>query len=330
MAQAACIYNDATTSDYVLATAPAVDITGQTMTLEMWFKVLPAASTRSLITKSNATNLGWFLRLSSIGRVEFGTGTGSAMQLSGAGGVTPADGQWHHVAAVRSSALMVVYVDGALWSTTSITAPAMAAAPTSPLRLGQSSTGGAACGGAFTEVRVWNTARTLAQVQALMNNSAAGTESGLVACWPCNEGTGTTLHDVVASNHLALSNPMWFETSYPPPAAIPPAPNGGDGTPTLVAQTDTTGRAVWRQPAAWYVCTVTTYGTAQPSVFLAASHWLPGIGHGLCLGAGDAVRATVALQYGKQEVRPATGSATALELNVAPDVACHIEAWQLV
>jgi hypothetical protein len=330
MAQAACLYNDTASSDYAAATAPAVDLTGQTMTLEAWFKTLPAAATRYLIAKSNATNAGWFLRLGATGRLEFGTGTGAALQLSGAGGATPADGQWHHVACVRSSALMVIYVDGAVWSTTSVSAAAMGASATSALRLGQNSTGGAALGGAFTEVRVWNTARTQAQVLALLGVSAAGTESGLVACWPCNEGSGTTLHDVVASSALTLVNPVWFETMYPPPLATPSAPDGGGGTPTLVAQTDTTGRAVWRQPAAWYVCTVSSYGTAQPSVVLAASHWLPGIGHGLCLGTGDAVRATVALQYGKQEVRPATGTAAALELNVAPDVACHVEAWQLV
>ena len=54
--------------------------------------------------------------------------------------------------------------------------------------------------GLIDEVRIWNIARTQAQIQADMNQYLSGNESGLVGYWQFNEGSGQTIFDST-SNH---------------------------------------------------------------------------------------------------------------------------------
>jgi len=54
--------------------------------------------------------------------------------------------------------------------------------------------------GVFDEVRIWNKARTQAEIQADMNRQLIGTEGGLVGYWNFNEGSGNTVTDST-NNH---------------------------------------------------------------------------------------------------------------------------------
>ncbi len=49
--------------------------------------------------------------------------------------------------------------------------------------------------GKIDELRVWNVARTQEQIQAKMNVELSGSESGLLAYYRMNEGSGTTITD---------------------------------------------------------------------------------------------------------------------------------------
>ncbi len=61
--------------------------------------------------------------------------------------------------------------------------------------------------GLIDEVRVWNTARSAAEIQANFDQSLAGNEAGLVGYWRFNEPTGTTAIDSSAqANHGLLGN----------------------------------------------------------------------------------------------------------------------------
>lgn len=55
--------------------------------------------------------------------------------------------------------------------------------------------------GQIDEVRVWNIVRTEAQIQSTMNTQLAGTESGLIAYYKMEEGTGTTLGDATGNGN---------------------------------------------------------------------------------------------------------------------------------
>jgi Ca2+-binding RTX toxin-like protein len=54
--------------------------------------------------------------------------------------------------------------------------------------------------GKMDEVRVWNKARTQAEIQADMNRELAGTETGLVGYWNFNESSGDTVQDISGHN----------------------------------------------------------------------------------------------------------------------------------
>ncbi|MCB0754351.1 MAG: T9SS type A sorting domain-containing protein [Flavobacteriales bacterium] len=60
--------------------------------------------------------------------------------------------------------------------------------------------------GAFDEIRLWDDARSIGEIQGLMNECSNGTGSGLVAVYPFNDGSGLVANDIVGGNHGTLVN----------------------------------------------------------------------------------------------------------------------------
>jgi hypothetical protein len=76
--------------------------------------------------------------------------------------------------------------------------------------------------GEMDEVRVWNTARSEAEIQANRDRRLAGDEPGLVAYWNFDEGEGQVVSDVTTNrNHGRLgsseaadgNDPVWVPVS---------------------------------------------------------------------------------------------------------------------
>jgi Concanavalin A-like lectin/glucanases superfamily/Bacterial Ig domain/Calcineurin-like phosphoesterase len=100
--------------------------------------------------------------------------------------------------------------------------------------------------GAIDEVRVWNVARTAAEVSAMMNTPITGTVPGLLARYGLNEGTGITAASSIGAIPGILTNgPLWTDgvvmTPNAPPVVSLTAPPGlatnlgTSGTVTLSA-----------------------------------------------------------------------------------------------
>ena len=103
-----------------------------------------------------------------------------------------ADGQWHHVAMSYSgnsdASGVNIYVDGVLQSKTVLFNNLSGSIQTTvPALLGTRASTGNFWDGTLDEVRVWNTERTQAEIQANMNNELS-TATGLVAAYHFNEG----------------------------------------------------------------------------------------------------------------------------------------------
>jgi len=64
------------------------------------------------------------------------------------------------------------------------------------------------------EVRVWNTARTQQEIQENMNKELTGSETGLVAYYKINEGSGSTLTDSAGNNDGEIIGATWQEVDY--------------------------------------------------------------------------------------------------------------------
>jgi hypothetical protein len=90
--------------------------------------------------------------------------------------------------------------------------------------------------GILDEVRIWNHARSITELQSTMNLMLTGTEPGLIGYWPFDEGSGQLAADLTGNgNHARLgvgnnadsSDPAWVISDAPvsPMLWIPFAPS---------------------------------------------------------------------------------------------------------
>ena len=124
------------------------------------------------------------------------------------------DGEWHHVAVSYTAGTqigdVVAYIDGVQDTSTgqgnlNYTPNTVSGQAT----LGLRGNGGNyyPFTGQLDEVRIWNTARTATQIQNNYNQTLSGSESGLVAYYNFDEGTGNTVNDLTSnSNNGTLTN----------------------------------------------------------------------------------------------------------------------------
>jgi hypothetical protein len=107
-------------------------------------------------------------------------------------------GQWHHVAGTYDHNTLRIYLDGALVATQVVGAKTVVNSSSS-LRLGVDDNNGIYFDGQMSDARVWNVARTQAEIQAGMNSPLTGNEAGLVGLWRLNDTAGVKATD--ASGH---------------------------------------------------------------------------------------------------------------------------------
>lgn len=125
------------------------------------------------------------------------------------------DDTWYHVAATYDGSTMKLYLNG-----TEVGSSAKTGTITT------NSAVGAYIGanppsidnpwhGAIDEVRIWNVARTQAQLQANSNNELTGNEAGLQAYYQFNEGTGQIITDIAGNNNTILGSTNAADTHDP-------------------------------------------------------------------------------------------------------------------
>ncbi|MEB3340848.1 LamG-like jellyroll fold domain-containing protein [Okeania sp.] len=110
------------------------------------------------------------------------------------------DGQYHHIAFVKDGSALKLYIDGQLEGTTTDTTTGNTQ-NNSPLFIGNR--GGVAnhFKGKVDELRIWNVARTEAEIQDSLNATFTGNETGLVGYWNFNNDSGTTATDLTSNNN---------------------------------------------------------------------------------------------------------------------------------
>ncbi|MCO6175412.1 T9SS type A sorting domain-containing protein, partial [Flavobacterium sp. NRK F10] len=194
--------------DYItLSNESNFDFTNQ-MTVEFWVNsnVMPEQWDALVVKGDNS----WRVALTSTGTVAF-TGTNAFADFFSTSSVT--DGNWHHVAVTYDGTFAKIYIDGSLESqlagTANINNSGYAVSIGKNLQMsGRNYTGN------MDEVRIWNTARTIDQINASKNCELQGNETGLVAYYQFNQGFDqannaglTTLNDITTNaNNGTLSN----------------------------------------------------------------------------------------------------------------------------
>jgi hypothetical protein len=128
-------------------------------------------------------------------------------------GALIADGTWKHIAVVRNGGTVTFYVNGNQVGSRTISATETTS---KQLEIGRAYYSGSMYfNGLIDEVRLWNTARTLSEIQSHMNKSLSGTELGLIGYWKFDEGSGTTAIDKTANANNGTINGATWTTDTP-------------------------------------------------------------------------------------------------------------------
>jgi hypothetical protein len=198
--------------DYVnIPENSALDISSA-ITMEAWVYATGSNTIQDVISKSNhTTNTGYIFP-----RTDDAWTTVDCYLFIGGAWTTlavpfPGKNAWHHLAMTYDGAMIKIYIDGTLAGSKAQTGAI--ATNTNALALGTQPGFPENFGGKADELRVWNVARTQAQVQASMNEIDPSIQTGLVAYYTSNFGiaagtnTGlTALIDQSGSNNGTLTN----------------------------------------------------------------------------------------------------------------------------
>jgi hypothetical protein len=185
--------------DFVDAGNPAAfQLTGD-QTIEFWLKPANFNVRRNPIAKAFAGE--GTMTIETDGRINYfyginGGNTGSGgVDYQGFPTASPLRlNEWHHLALVRDLTAMKLrwYLNGELLNEADALFPA-AVAGNLPFYIGRGYVSNVA--GEMDEVRVWNVARTTAEIQSLRLARATGDEPGLAATWSFEEAAGSLVRD---------------------------------------------------------------------------------------------------------------------------------------
>ena len=128
---------------------------------------------------------------------------------NGVNGTIPVnDGLWHHVAVVYDPTVtntVSLYVDGVLDIAGNLTVT-VNTSTLLPIRIGRRVDDAGHFEGDMDEVRVWNVARTQAQIQANMNNELCNLPASLILYLPLNQG-------IAGGTNTGLTNALNYSTN---------------------------------------------------------------------------------------------------------------------
>lgn len=212
-----------TPTNYVTAPSdPALDV-GNELTVEAWVNLSNPGGNQKIVSRMNTVGSAYSGFVLGVYQnavdVEFWTGSGTTHSLYNQG--TVPTNLWTHIAytfKAFSTNSVVVYVNGQPVYTNYPAINEGIRASTSALYIGRASWSTAMNTlGAIGEVRIWNVARSAAELQATWRTRLNGDEAGLVAYYPFVHGTDSSvLTDAGPFGlHGTLSGATWTGSGRP-------------------------------------------------------------------------------------------------------------------
>ena len=211
LAGAALVFDGAAT----VAISHAAALDAFPFTAEMWINTAQATGDAPLISKGGINGSGgWRMTLHNglLAAAYFRDGANAVSDNNAytfTGGQV-ADGLWHHVAFTVDNTGGKLYVDGLLKNSLAWSGTPGPTANTQNVALG-------AFAGRMDEVRLWNKARTAAQVSVNRKATQRENETGLLAYYRFDEGKGTVTADATANHFDGALNgsPAWKASDAP-------------------------------------------------------------------------------------------------------------------
>lgn len=238
-------------------------------TLETWFRRDGVGATTStgsggvtavpLITKGRAENdasnvdLNYFLGISGTGNflvADFeeglgGTSRGLNHPITGTTSI--ANGIWYHAAVTYDGSTWRLYLNGNLDNQLTVGQPPRSDSIQHAGLATAINSSGVQTGyfnGIMDEARIWNYARTQAEILSTINAEITSAQTGLVGRWALDERTGTviygtagtTVNGALIGSNYAWTNGAPFNLAFTPPAA----PSGLNAASASAYQVDLT------------------------------------------------------------------------------------------
>jgi len=199
------VYEFTSTASATAPVAPALNL-GGSFSFEFWMKLNPYARPNQLsvpvfhkdIPNSGADPfLAYYLSLTPTNQLAYFQSTGSPGSDRGVSQFGPAltPGQWYHVAIVSSNLQVTLYLNGQQQA--QFTAAGPPPINSVPLTLGGSFQG------YLRQFRIWGRALSRLEITSFATTLLTGSEPGLIADWPLDDGQGAAPRDL-GPNHLPL------------------------------------------------------------------------------------------------------------------------------
>jgi hypothetical protein len=179
------------THGYVRVPPTAIQNPTNFFTFEAWVRIDTPDGCRSIAGKNYLQ--AWWVGVCGTTLRTYLKGGGSSKD----GGVVPED-TWTHVAVTFDGNFRRHYVNGELVGTFAETGPLTTS--TSELRIGSDVSWERTPDGRIEEVRIWNVARTAAQIRANLNVQITTAQPGLVSVYPFKD----TAQDVISDRDGAI------------------------------------------------------------------------------------------------------------------------------
>lgn len=184
-------------------------------TIEAWVKLSADGNNPIFAAQTDSNNYWIFIARNDGEGLCFQEAVASAIATficSGGTTVSVADG-WKHVALTRAGNTWKVYIGGVLVKTDTNSQTGFSTGAQNIARLTSSAVFFA---GNIDEVRVWDIARTLTEINDNKNrNLAVGSEPNLIGYWRFEEGSGTNAVDETGSNNGTLVDTPTYSSDTP-------------------------------------------------------------------------------------------------------------------
>lgn len=186
----------------VVAASASLQMTSA-LTIEAWIQPQAIPTIRQMILNKEGE---YELALSVTGTLELAIANSSPGWSWVDTGYKPPVGQWTHIAVTYDGSTIDAYANGVLVHSLAGSGAFGDAWPTmNDLTLGSRQDGADSnFQGMMDEVRIWNVARTGAQILANYDQTLTGSEAGLVGYWQFAEGSGSTLLDTTANGNNGI------------------------------------------------------------------------------------------------------------------------------